>query len=231
MWDHLDDAVREGTHRWEQAFDLSSGALFDRFFHTDDAMRTFLMGMHGFGTLSSPAVVRAFDLSPFRTFCDLGGATGHLVAAACETYPQLTGVVFDLPRVVAFAREQLTRSPAGGRIRCIAGDFFKDELPSADLYALGRILHDWTEEKIERLLTRIHAALPEGGAVLIAEKLMDDDHLGPTHAHMQSLSMLICTEGRERSLSEYTELFRRAGFREVQGVRTGQPVDAILVRK
>src|SRR5450432_1486053 len=37
MWGHLADAVREGTHRWQQTFGLSSGALFDRFFHTDEA--------------------------------------------------------------------------------------------------------------------------------------------------------------------------------------------------
>ena len=29
----------------------------------------------------------------------------------------------------------------------IAGDFFVDPLPPADLYSLGRILHDWSDEK------------------------------------------------------------------------------------
>ena len=106
-----------------------------------------------------------------------------------------------------------------------------DDLPPADLYALGRILHDWSRPKIERLLARVFAALPSGGALLIAEKIMDDDLAGPTPVHMQSLNMLICTEGRERSLPQYRELLTAAGFASVEGVRTGCPVDAILARK
>ncbi|MCU1262662.1 MAG: tcmN, partial [Bryobacterales bacterium] len=77
LWSHLEDAVREGSHRWGQTFG-SSGPLFDSFFPTSEKMRTFIMGMHGFGVLSSPEVVRAFDLSGFRKIADLGGATGHL---------------------------------------------------------------------------------------------------------------------------------------------------------
>ncbi len=88
----------------------------------------------------------------------------------------------------------------------------KDELPPADLYALGRILHDWPEERIRMLLPKIYAALPDGGGLLIAEKLLDEDKSGPTPAHMQSLNMLICTEGRERTLAEYRALLAGAGF-------------------
>jgi len=231
MWNHLEDAVREGSNRWEQSFGLTSGALFDRFFHTEEAMRTFLMGMHGFGTLSSPAVARAFDLGGFRRLVDLGGATGHFACAACEEYPRLRAVVFDLPRVIALARELIRKSPAAERVDCIAGDFFADSLPEGDLYVLGRILHDWPVVKIRELLHRIAHRLPAGGALLIAEKLLDEDHLGPVHAHMQSLNMLICTEGRERSLREYRELLVNAGFRSVEGVSTGSPLDAILARK
>ncbi len=223
LWAHLDDAVREGTHRWRQTFQLDSGALFDRFFDTPESMRTFLMGMHGFGMLSSPAAVRAFDLTRFTRMVDLGGATGHLAMAACERYPDLRAVLFDLPRVVEFAAPLLA-----GRVECVAGDFFRDPLPEGDLYAAGRILHDWDAAKIERLLARIMEKLPPGGGLLIAERLLDEDRLGPAGAQMQSLNMLVVTEGRERTLTEYRGLLMRAGFASVEGVRTGQPLDAIL---
>ena len=65
MWGHLDDAVREGTPRWGQSFGLD-GPIFSAFFRTDDAMRDFLMGMHGFGMLTSPVLASAFDLSRFQ---------------------------------------------------------------------------------------------------------------------------------------------------------------------
>lgn len=231
MWEHLEEAVLEGSNRWEQTFGQPSATLFDHFFSTDEKLETFIQGMHGFGVISSPAVVRAFDLSAFQHLADLGGATGHLAIAACEQYPRLRATVFDLPRVIPVAEKHVSQSSARDRIACVSGDFFNDPLPPADLYTLGRILHDWSEEKIDRLLARIFEALPSRGALLIAERLMDDDLGGPLGAHMQSLNMLICTEGRERSVEQYRKILERAGFTRVEGVRTGLAVDAVLASK
>jgi acetylserotonin O-methyltransferase len=227
MWEHLDDAVREGSHRWRQTFDFE-GPIFSHFFRTDASMRTFMRGMHGFGQLSSPHVVKAFDLSGFRRIVDLGGGTGHLVIAACERYPELRGAVFDLPRMMPIAREEVELSPAKSRIELLGGDFFRDDLPVADLYTVCRVLHDWSEEKIGILLRKVYAALPEGGALLIAERLLDDDKTGPTNATMQSLNMLVATEGRERNMAEYETLLRQTGFGKVEARKTGSPVDAVM---
>lgn len=231
MWGHLEDAIREGSHRWTQTFGWE-GSIFDHFFHTPESRRTFLDGMHGFGRLSSPEVVRVFNLSRFRHIADLGGGTGHLAIAACERYGQMTGTIFDLAGAVESAGRHVEASRAAGRLRLQAGDFFEDPLPQADLYALGRVLHDWPEAKIHRLLGRIREALPEGGGLLIAETLLDDGRPGPVHAQMQSLNMLICTEGRERSAREYAALLESCGFCQVEARRTGAPLDAILaIRK
>jgi acetylserotonin N-methyltransferase len=230
MWANLDDAVREATPRWTQSFGLA-GPIFGAFFRTDAAMRDFLMGMHGFGMLTSPKVAAAFDLSRFRRLVDLGGATGHLTIAACERHPGMRGAVFDLPQTAAMARELVAHSPASARIEVISGDFFEDELPAADLYYTGQILHDWSDEKIGALLARIIGRLPAGGALLIGEKLLAEDGVGPLPANMQSLNMLVVTEGRERSLGEYRRLLTRAGFDSVEGRRTGVALDAILAIK
>ena len=230
MWANLADAMREGTPRWKQTFGID-GAIFGGFYRTDDAMRSFLRGMHGFGMITSPAVVGAFDLSRFRRMVDLGGGTGHLAIAACERYPDLRAVVFDLPRVTAMAREYIAACGLADRVATHDGDFFADALPEADLYAAGRILHDWSDEKAARLLCAICHRLPSGGGLLIAEKLLNEDGVGPLAANMQSLNMLVVTEGRERSLSEYTRLLRGAGFQEVEGRRTGTMLDAILAVK
>lgn len=231
MWNHLEDALKEGTHRWTQTFGRQGG-LFSHFFRTPQAKKTFLDGMHGFGLLCSPEVVRVFNLNRFRHIADLGGGTGHLAIAACERYGAMRGTVFDLPEAVEHARPHIEASRAAARLSVHPGDFFTDPLPEADLYALGRILHDWSEEKIRLLLRRIHAALPAGGALLIAEALLEEDASGPVHAQMQSLNMLICTEGRERSAAEYRALLEECGFSDVEARRTGAPLDAVLaVRK
>jgi len=225
LWEHLDDAVIEGTHRWKQTFG-TDGGVFTHLFRTPEAQRDFLMGMHGFGMISSPAVIAAFDLSRFTSFVDLGGATGHLALAARDRYPNLKATLFDLPSVIEVAKEHV-----GDEVSLVAGDFFADPLPAADLYAVGRILHDWTGAKIEVLLKRIYVSLPDNGGLLIAEKLLKEDRSGAVATHMQSLNMLVCTEGRERTLSEYSALLRGAGFREIEGRITGAPLDAVLALK
>jgi acetylserotonin N-methyltransferase len=164
----------------------------------------------------------------------LGGGSGHLAEAARERYPHLQTVVFDLPAVA--------RLYPG----TIAGDFFKDSLPEADLYSLGRILHDWSEEKIRALLARrMFAAWPSALLVLtrqdgddrggsdrhtgtVAERLLDQHNIP---AHMQSLNMLIATEGRERTAAEYQALLKAAGFSKFDSRCTGAPLDAILAIK
>ncbi len=230
LWKNFEGAILEGTNRWEQTFG-GSGSIFDHFFRTDEARRDFLSGMDGYGQLSSPAVVAAFDLGRFHRLVDLGGATGHLALAACALYPPLQAAVFDLSGVIAVAREYMQRSPHGDRVALLEGDFFTDPLPEADLFVLGRIIHDWSEEKIRRLLKKIWEKLPPAGALLIAEKLLNDDKTGPLPALMQSLGMLVSTEGKERTLAEYTALLREAGFTKVEGKVTDSPLDAILATK
>ncbi len=230
LWSHLEDAVREGTHRWKQAYGWDA-PIFSSFFKDDFAKREFLMGMNGQGRISSPRVVSAFDLGRFTRLVDLGGATGHLAIAACKRYPNLRATVFDLAEAVPLAREMIDTSGVGDRIEVVAGDFFNDPLPEADLFALGRIVHDWAEAKIPLLLKRIYDRLPSGGALLIAEKMLNPEKDGPRWAQMQSLNMLTCTEGKERTLDEYEAILNRVGFVDVQGCVTPTPLDAILAFK
>ena len=230
LWGDLETAVRKGIHLWETTFGLK-GNIFDHFFKTEESKRDFLLGMHGMGMLSSPLVVRAFDLGKYQHLVDLGGATGHLALEAARRYPKLKATVFDLPPVVASAREFLSGQPDGSRIDLLPGDFFTDALPAADLFALGRILHDWSVDKIRTLLRKICDRLPKGGALLIAERLLNAEKTGPIRGQLQSLNMLVCTEGKERSVAEYRALLEEAGFTDVQARETGSVVDAVLAVK
>jgi acetylserotonin N-methyltransferase len=230
LWERLEDAVREGTNRWKQAFGREAD-LFANVFHTEEAKREFTLAMHGYGLMTSPTAVASFDLSRFQRFVDVGGATGHLAIAACERYPNMHGVIFELEEIVPLAKEVVGASKVAARIEVLSGDFFTDPLPSGDIYGMGRILHDWPEEKIHHLLTKMYDRLPPGGGVLIMEKLIHEDRRGPVWALMQSLNMLTLMEGKERTLSEYEMLFKRAGFAEIYGCRNATPLDSVLALK
>ncbi len=240
LWSKLGDALHEGTNRWDQEFG-SKDDIFEHFFATDEEKETFLRGMHGLGLLSSPRVVELVDLSRFRRLVDWGGGSGHLAIEACRRYPDLRAIVFDLPEVRPVAERSIAEAEmtahigtgriGAGRIEVAAGDFFTDPVPDCDLIAMGQILHDWSAEKVHRLLSKAYDALPSGGGLLIAERLLDEDKCGPENPLLQSLSMLVCTEGRERSALEYEALLREAGFREFEAHRTGGPLDVMLALK
>jgi acetylserotonin O-methyltransferase len=231
LWSNLENAIRHGGPQWTQTFH-QEGGIFDHFFRTKEATQTFLQGMHGLGILSSHLVVSAFDLSRFKTFVDLGGATGHLAIAACERYPDMNGIVFDLPQVIDVVREQISSCSVASRIQLKKGDFFDaEQLPQADLFGLGRIVHDWPDDKVKGLLRAIYDQLPSGGGILLSEKLLNDEKTGPVSAQLQSLNMLVCAEGKERSLGEFRVLLESVGFTRISGCFTGAPLDAIFAEK
>jgi acetylserotonin N-methyltransferase len=233
LWGNLEDAVRKGTHRWKQTFGWDDDEIFAHFFRTEKSTREFVLSLHGYGLVSSPAVRAAFDLSGFQQLVDLGGGTGHLAIEICENYPTMQAKVFDLPVARKFALEKIAGSSAANRISFVDGDFFDDDhpLPEGDLFTLMRVIHDWSEARVSKLLTRIFDRLPSGGALLIAEKLIDEDRAGPKWAQMQNLAMLLYCEGKERTLTEYESFLRSIGFSEVRAAITDTPLDAVLAVK
>ena len=103
-------------------------------------------------------------------------------------------------------------------------------VPAGNLLATpGSAAH--VPSHIVALLGKVHASLPEGGALLVVEWLLQPGKTAPVSAALQSLNMLICTDGRERTFAEYETLLKSAGFGEVQGQITGNPIDAVLARK
>jgi acetylserotonin N-methyltransferase len=230
MWTHLTDAVREGSNRWDQVFGGKDN-FFENVYADPASLREFIGGMHGLGVITSPTLVSAFDLGRFSHFVDLGGATGHLAMAACRAWPQLNATIYDLGPVCAVAEEHITQAGLQGRVTTRVGDFFVDPWPEADLFALGRILHDWKEERIHFLLRKCFESLPRHGGLLICEKLLNEEKDGPVSAALQSLNMLVITEGRERTASEYKTLLQTAGFGQIEAKKTGKYLDVILATK
>lgn len=158
-----------------------------------------------------PAVVQAYDFSPFATIVDVGGGRGHLLSAILERVPQAAGVLFDLPHVIADAAHA-----ASDRLQLVAGDFFADPLPAANAYVLMEVLHDWGDEDAARILAAVRRAAAPGSRLLVVEVLVPDTP-GPDHSKLLDIIMLAVTGGRERTREEYEQLLANAGFK-LEGV-------------
>ncbi|KAK6486933.1 acetylserotonin O-methyltransferase [Huso huso] len=229
-WHYLADAVREGKNQYEKAFGVSSGDLFEALYRSDEEMITFMKLMNSVWNICGKDVVTAFDLSPFQSIYDLGGCSGAVAKQCVSAYPESMVTIFDLPKVVQMAKEHFVSSDER-RISFHEGDFFRDPIPASDLYILARILHDWTDEKCLELLIKVNKACKPGGGLLLIEALLNEDKSGPLTTQLYSLNMLVQTEGRERSPSEYIHLMEAAGFTDIQVKRTGKLYDAVLGRK
>jgi O-methyltransferase len=163
------------------------------------------------------AVLATYDFGPFRTIADIGGGRGHLIQAILDTTPAAHGVLFDLPEVIA-ALDVTT-----DRLDTHAGDFFVDDLPSADAYVLMEVIHDWTDKDATRILEAIRRSAAPGATVLIIEDIAPDQGTDPRVLTLDVV-MLAVTGGRERTDGELAHLLHAAGFRRTAFIETGGPM-------
>ncbi|XP_077393593.1 putative bifunctional dTTP/UTP pyrophosphatase/methyltransferase protein isoform X2 [Festucalex cinctus] len=228
LFSHLESAVQEGVHQHHRAFCNKSGDLFqDTVYRSQEVKVKFMKAMHNVSQVTGKAVATAFDLSAFKSACDLGGCTGAMALEFARAYPGMSVTVFDLATVVEMSPLFL---PPGtqDRVTFVPGDFFKDALPKADLYILSRILHDWSDEKVNLLLGRIAEACTPGCGLLLNEIFLDEGRTGPSRGLLQALSM---GEGKQRSADEYAVLLKSHDF-VTSGIKlTENLLDAMLCIK
>jgi hypothetical protein len=186
---------------------LSWAGLVDYFSKHPTEARLFNEAMVGKSGAIIPAVVEAYDFSPFRTIADIGGGRGHLLQAILQQQPTASGVLFEMPHVITDCA-----SMASGRLKLVAGDFFVDALPVADAYVLMEVIHDWADDRAAQILAAVRRAAPRGARLLVVETLILDEP-GPQFGKTLDVIMLAITGGRERTAGEYQTLVENAGFR------------------
>ncbi|HZD69691.1 MAG TPA: methyltransferase [Actinomycetes bacterium] len=187
-------------------------------------LQTFWEAMHSISSFTARALGNAVDLGSARRLLDVGGGSGAFAVELCRQYRSLCATVFDLPFVVDIAADKIADAGLRDRIGTHSGDFFVDPLPAGhDVHLYSMIMHDWDEQRDRLLLRKSFEALPSGGLVIISELLVDDDKAGPPAAALMSLNMLVETEGRNYTASEYSAWLQDAGFVEPRTVRFDAP--------
>uniref|UniRef100_A0A8C6W7B1 Acetylserotonin O-methyltransferase n=1 Tax=Nannospalax galili TaxID=1026970 RepID=A0A8C6W7B1_NANGA len=230
-WGSLARAVRQGRNQYPEALGVPSHEPFAAIYRSEAERLRFMRGLQDMWRVCGRRVMAAFDLSPFRVICDVGGGSGALAKDCAALYPGSRVTVFDVPEVVSAAKTHFRFHREGLGAGPRTGDFFQDDLPEAELYILARILHDWSDGDCARLLARIHQACAPGGGVLVIESVLDEDGRGPVSTLLLSLNMLVQTEGQERTVTQYRALTASAGFPRFKWEKTGGVYDVMLARK
>jgi hypothetical protein len=227
-WGDLLHCVRTGETAFSHLFGVAG--TFDYLpDHPEDAA-LFNAGMGGVAALTARAIVAAYDFSSARVLVDVGGGRGALISAILNAHPGLHGVLFDLPRVVDTAREELERAGIADRCAAVGGDLLSSVPGGGDVYLLSRVIHDWDDEKSILILRNCRAAMAPASRLLLAERTIPEKIEPGIHAQAQLLSdlnMLVRNGGRERTATEYGALLAAAGLRLSRTISTGIEIGLI----
>lgn len=211
-WSRLTQALRSGKAQ----FCRTEGHYNDLYSNPVDA-ESFAAAMSGASRLAAQALATQFPWRNYHTLIDVGSAEGCLPVAIAVAHPHITGGGFDLPAVARTFERYVAENGLSGRLRFHPGDFLKDPLPAADVLVMGRVLHNWDLTTKRLLLGKAHTALPAGGALIVYERLIDDDRRTSATGMLSSLNMLIMTEGGfDFSGADCVDWLQDAGFREVR---------------
>src|SRR5256714_2850415 len=172
FWGDLTQALQTG--RPQNEVKHTGKAMFEELYSDPDRLEQFMNAMAGISLGPFHALTEKFDFSKYKTLCDVGGATGQLSIIVANRHPHMRCTSFDLPVVEPIAKRTIEAAGVDGRVTAVGGDFFADPLPEADVITMGLILHDWNLERKMRLIKSVYEALPEGGAFIVVENLIDD---------------------------------------------------------
>lgn len=172
-------------------------------------------------------LLAAYPFDEHTCVLDVGGGKGRWMSELGHSYPSLRGILFDLPNVVSVARDHLAQQGMAERVTLHAGDFLHDPLPAgADVVTLVRVAHDHPDDVVLALLKKIHASLPAGGALVLAEPMANEvgePVRSDAYFHFYLLAM---GSGRLRTPSELMGLMRQAGFGCLEEAPSPMPVHA-----
>ena len=215
FWADLTEALKTGEPQNE--IKQTGKPMFDELYSDPARLEQFMEAMQGVSLGNFHALAQKFDFSKYKTVCDVGGATGQLCTILATHHPHLQCLSYDLPVVVPIAEKAIAAAGLTDRVKAVSGDFFADPLPQADVITMGLILHDWNLDRKMDLIRAAYDALPEGGAFIIIENLIDDARRENAFGLMMSLNMLIeFGDAFDFTGSDFAGWCREAGFKDVE---------------
>ncbi len=158
---------------------------------------------------------------------DVGGGGGHESKVLLETLPWLKSkgeiILQDIPGVIESMLPELKET--AGCVQAMPHDFFEPQpVKHAQIYFLGRVLHDWPDTQARIILRHIRDAMHGDSLLLIHDRVLPE---GPAQVHpsdaLVDLHMMALLSSLERTERQFRVLLDSVGLRLV---RVWRPVSA-----
>ena len=229
-WNDLGTALKTGKPQNE--IKHNGKPIFEELYSDEVRLGEFLDAMTGFQAANFQQLAERFDFTQFNTVADIGGALALLSRIVSKRHQHLTFSSFDLPEVASLAQKHVDAADMTSRIKVVKGDFFKDDLPKADVITMGNILHDWNLDKKKMLIKKTYDALPEGGAFIAIENLIDDARRENAFGLLMSLNMLIeFGDAFDYTGANFREWCGEVGFQRFEIINLAGPTSAAIAYK
>jgi hypothetical protein len=230
FWTDLLEALKTGKPQNE--LKSTGKSLFDELYEDPARLEQFMAAMSGASTGNFMALAGKFDFSRYKMLCDVGGAEGMLSMMVARAHPHMRCISADLPPVEPIAKKRIAQLGLADRVSTAVVDFFKDDLPKADVITMGMVLHDWNLDVKKMLIAKAYAALPPGGAFIAVEQLIDDARRENVFGLMMSLNMLVETgDGFDYSGRDFALWCREAGFSRTEVLPLAGSASAAIAYK
>jgi O-methyltransferase domain/Dimerisation domain len=229
FWGDLEEGLITGLPQNEAK---NGQDFFGLIYQDPNKLREFINAMSGIQMGNFMAFAQNFDFSKYKTLTDIGGSAGLLSLMVAKHQAHMTCTTIDLPPVESIALETIQKFQLADRVKAKSGDFFADPFPPADIITMGNILHDWDEEKKIMLMKKAFKALPEGGAFVAIEGIIDDERKQNAFGMMMSLNMLIETgTGFDYTFADFNKWARLTGFKSTSLIALAGPSSAAIAYK
>jgi hypothetical protein len=229
FWGNLEEGLLTGQVQNEAK---QGEDLFQKLYEDPDRLKEFIHAMSGIQMGAFTAFAGKFDFSKAKTLVDIGGSAGLLSLLVAKHHPHMQCTSWDLPPVAPIANETIGKFQLSERVKTSNGNFFEDEFPKADVVTMGNILHDWDEKTKLMLMKKAYDALPEGGAFVALESIIDDERKNNPFGLLMSLNMLIETgSGFDYTFADFNQWANSVGFKSTSLLPSAGPVSAAIAYK
>jgi hypothetical protein len=232
-WRFLDEGLQTGLQQNEgKGSHHGNMEFFTELYKDENKLKEFVNAMRGIQTGNFMALTEKFDFSQYKRFLDIGGADGWLSIQIALHHPAIQCTTFDLPPVQPLAEKLIAHFHLTDRIRVVSGDFLTDPFPATDVIAMGNILHGMNEEAKEQLLKKVYDALPDNGAFIAIENIIDEQRNTNTFGLLMSLNMLIENgDAFDYTLADFSKWAKKAGFSRIESTPLTGPASAAVAYK
>lgn len=229
FWGNLEEALQSGQPQNEAK---DGRDMFAELYRDPNHLYQFVQAMSGIQMGNFMAFAQKFDFSKYNTLTDVGGSSGLLSVMVAKYQAHMHCVSFDLAPVEPIANYTIQQFQMEERVQAVSEDFFNAPIPAADIVVMGNILHDFDEEHKLILMKKAFDVIPDGGAFVAIEAIIDDERKENVFGMMMSLNMLVETgKGFDYTFADFNKWASAVGFTRTELLPLAGPSSAAIAYK